>query len=62
MIYINVIFKSKNGQFIQETKTFDDCIKALRFMYGIRRKGHIIDGYKCDDPEESEYLNERFRI
>ena len=63
MIYIDVVFKSKlTGKWLIETKEFDDCVKALRFMYSMKNKGNIIDGWRCDDPEDNEYLGRRFKL
>lgn len=58
MIYVTVWFKD---QAQSETKEFHNRITALRFMYGIRRKGHIIINYYADDPEDTEWINRRFK-
>ena len=42
-------------------KEFQNVKSALRFMYSMRSKGYFITGWQCDDPEENEWLNRRFR-
>lgn len=34
---------------------------ALRFMYAMRGKGYLVTGWVCDDPEDNEWLNRRFK-
>ena len=62
MIYVTIVFRSITGKWMTETKEFSDKVKALRFMYSVRSKGHIIDHYKCDDPEDTEYLSRRIKL
>ena len=62
MIYITIVFRSITGKWMTETKEFSDRVKALRFMYSVKSKGHIIDHWKCDDPEDTEYLNRRIKL
>ena len=62
MIYVTIVFRTIMGRWMTETKEFSDVKKALRFMYSMRSKGHIIDHYKCDYPEDSEYLNRRIKL
>ena len=61
MIYIDVIFISKDGKRTHEEKRFDDCRKALRFMYAMKRQGNLIHGWRTDDPEDNEYLWTKWR-
>lgn len=60
MIYVEVIFVAKDGKRTHEEKSFDDCRKALRFMFAMKRKGNIIDSYRCDYRDDFEYLWERW--
>ena len=63
MIYIEVIFINKIlNKYIVEERSFNCRIKALRFMYGMKRKGHIINCWRCDYPEDNEYLSRRFYL
>ena len=59
MVYVDVSFDC--GKTI-ETKEFHTPYNALRFMYGMRGKGHFILGYRCDDPIDAEWLNKRFKL
>ena len=59
MVYVDVRFK---GSTTTETKEFHTPYNALRFMYGMRGKGHIIMGYRCDDIFDSEWLDKRFKL
>ena len=62
MIYVDVVFKSKlTGKWMIETKEFRSAQMALRGMYAMRNKGLIIDGYRCDDYTDHEYLDRRFK-
>lgn len=61
MIYIEVSFVGKDGKLrLCEERRFDDCRKALRFMYAMRRKGNKILGWRTDYPDDNEYLWERW--
>lgn len=60
MIYVEVSFALVGGGRKTEERRFDDCRKALRFMYGMKRKGNRITGWRTDDPDDNEYLWERF--
>lgn len=63
MIYVDIVYRSKlTGKWMQETKQFRDCISALRGMYAMRSKGIIIDGWRCDYPEDNEYLTRRIKL
>ena len=62
MIYVTIVFRSITGKWMTETKEFSDKVKALRFMYSVRSKGHIIDHWKCDYPEDNEWLNRRIKL
>ena len=59
MIYVTVWFKESKQA---ETKSFNNVKSALRFMYTMRGKNHIISGYYCDDPFDTEWLNRRFKL
>lgn len=39
---------------------FFDVKKALRFLYATAKK-YIIIGWTCDNPEDNDYLNYKFR-
>lgn len=62
MIYVTVIWKTIFGNWVTETKEFNNRASALRFMYSARSKGHIIDGYTCDDYIDNEWLGRRFKV
>lgn len=63
MVYVDVVFKSKlTGKWLIETKEFKDRKKALAFMYAMQNKGNIIDGWRCDDPYDNEWLGYRFKL
>lgn len=62
MIEVNILFIYKSGERKEETRTFYNKISALRFMYGIERKGHLITGWKCEHVEDHEYLSKRFYL
>lgn len=62
MIYVTIVFRSVFGTWLSETKEFHDRVKALRFMYSVRNKGHIIDSWKCDYPEDNEWLTRRISL
>ena len=63
MIYVTIVYKSKlTGIWMQDEKVFTDKKAALRGMYSMRSKGIIIDGWKCDYPEDNEYLTRRFKL
>lgn len=34
---------------------------ALKFMYMMFHKGYIISGWRCEDPYDNKWLNERFK-
>ena len=62
MIYVTIVYKSKlTGKWMQEDKTFRTPQMALRAMYSMKSKGLIIDGWRCDDPLDNEWLNIRFK-
>ena len=62
MIYVTIVFRTILGKWMTETKEFNDKVKALRFMYGVRNKGYIIDHWKCDDPLDHEWLCHRIKL
>ena len=42
--------------------TFQTPYNALRFMYMMRHKGFIIEGYACDDPYDHRWIERRFKL
>lgn len=54
MVTIEFVQKGKKYK-----KGFYDLPKAVRFIYGIKRKGAFVLGYTADDYEEVEYLMSR---
>lgn len=42
-------------------REFHNKKTALRFMYMIRNQGYLILGWRCEDPEDNEWLNKRFK-
>ena len=62
MIEVFILFTYKTGERKEETRTFDNKYSALRFMYGIERKGNLITGWKCKHAEDNDYLSKRFHL
>ena len=63
MIYVDIVYKSKlTRKWMTETKEFHTPQMALRGMYAMRNKGIIIDGYRCDDYTDHEWLDRRFKL
>ena len=63
MIYVDVVYQSKlTGKWMIDTKEFKSKQMALRGMYAMRSKGLIIDGWRCDDPIDNEWLTHRFKL
>lgn len=62
MIEVLILFIYKTGERKEEKRTFDNKYSALRFMYGIERKGHLITGWKCEHSEDNDYLSKRFHL
>lgn len=63
MIYVTIVFKSKlTGKWMTEDHEFEFPQVALRFMYAMRSKNQIIDGWRCDDPRDNEWLSRRFKL
>lgn len=62
MIYVDIVFRTKLGKWIKETKEFSDKNSALRFMYAMRTEGHIVDSWRCDDYMDNEWLGRRFKL
>lgn len=46
----------------KKTHEFYNPKSALRFMYMMRNKGYIIEGWGCDDPYDHEWLERRFKL
>ena len=51
-----IVFLANNVQ-----REFHDVKSALRFMYLMKNKGYFILGWQCDDPEDNDWLNRRFK-
>ena len=63
MIYVIIVYFSKlHNKLMYDTKEFTDKVKALRGIYAMRSKGIIINGWKCDDPLDNEYLTRRVKL
>ena len=62
MIFVDIVYKSIFGQWKTDTKEFTCKEQALRGMYAMRSKGLIIDGWRCDDPMDNEWLTHRFEL
>lgn len=62
MIFVDIVYKSIFGQWKTDTKEFTCKEQALRGMYAMRNKGLIIDGWRCDDPMDNEWLTHRFKL
>ena len=63
MIYVDVVSVTPiTHKPIITTREFPYKESALRFMFMIRNKGYIIDGWRCDDPLDNEWLNHRFKL
>lgn len=62
MIYVSIVYKSKlTGKWMTEEKEFHTKEMALRGMFAMRSKGLIIDGWRCDDYMDNEWLNRRLK-
>lgn len=59
MVSVTVYFSKYDKT---ETKEFANVKTALRFMYSMRAKGNIVISYSCDDPEDTRFLERRFRL
>ncbi|MBO7731239.1 MAG: hypothetical protein J6S67_01750 [Methanobrevibacter sp.] len=63
MIYVDVVYQTKyTKKWIRETKEFSTKEVALRAIYGLRDKGFIIDGYRCDDYTDAQWLDRRVKL
>ena len=63
MIYVDTVYKTKfTKKWIQETKVYANKLLALRAIYALREKGFIIEGYRCDDYSDAEWLNGRVKL
>ena len=61
MIKIYYVYKGKiSGTWYEDYKIFYTKEKALRFLYATCNK-FIIDGWICEDSDDNDYLNSRFR-
>lgn len=62
MIYVHIIYKSKlTGLWMEDEKQFTEKHAALRGMYAMKAKDIIIDGWRCDEPEDNTWLFHRFK-
>ena len=57
MIEVHLYPKDIKRTYCFHTKQF-----ALRFMYAMKSRGYIILDWTCDDPEDNEWLNRRFKL
>ena len=56
-------FNKHQEKFVEGEAQFDSNVKALRFMYSIKgREDYILEGYRCDDPYDNEWLGRRINI
>ena len=63
MIYVTIVYQSKRtGYWMTEDKVFKTKEKALKGIFAMRGKGIIIDGYRCDDPFDSQWLDRRIAL
>lgn len=62
MIEVSFIYKTKDGTSKEDARKFNSKQMALRFMYGMSHKGNYITGWKCDLPDDNEWLNKRFHL
>lgn len=63
MIYVDYKYwKKSEKRFIKATKVFTDCVKAKRFMWSLRYKNAFILGYRCDDSEDNEWLDQNVSL
>ena len=63
MIYVSIVYKSKlTGKWMTEEKEFHTKEMALRGMYAMRNKGIIIDGWRCDDALDHQWLSIRIKL
>lgn len=63
MIYVDIVYRSKlTGKWMTDTKEFSNKENALRGMYAMQYKNIIIDGWRCDDPLDNEWLTHRFKL
>lgn len=47
----------------EETNTYDDVVKAFRFIKSVENNiQYIIKGWKCYDNEDNDYLAKRVRL
>ena len=63
MIYVDIVYKAVfTGKWTRNTKEFTNKWAALRGMFAMRDKGLIIEGWRCDDPLDNEWLSYRFKL
>ena len=61
MIKILFMYKNNvNNKWITNYKIFTDKTKALRFMYATNYKFFNFE-WVCDDPEDNDYLNQKYK-
>lgn len=60
MITVYYVYKRIDGKWYATSKTFNNKLKCLRFLYAIRKKGCNIE-WSCDDPYDNQWLNQNFR-
>ena len=59
MIIVNYFYKKANGEWGAGENTFNDCVKAVRFIYAMKRKGARCIDYTCYYPEDYAYMAAR---
>ena len=45
----------------KEPHTFQTPYNALRFMYAMKGKGYLIQGWRCEDPQDHLWIERRFK-
>ena len=57
MIEVNYMYRRKGeSEWRKATAEFDDCRKAVRFIFKMKRAGAFMLGFSCLDPEDMEYM------
>lgn len=60
MIYVDYYYRNKNGETKEGTNEFTDREKARRFIIAVRKaKDKTLIGWRCDDPEDNNYIWQR---
>lgn len=61
MIYVDFQYYSVSAcRWLDSTQEFDNVYKAERFIRKVKSDRMLFFvGYRCDNPEDNEYLNQR---